>query len=902
VCATVRERISLDGVWEFRMETESDWRQATVPSVWQTQPDLRHAVGTGIYRRRITIPDDWGASSVALCFGAVSYVTEALFDGTPLGTHEGGWLPFEFTLPRATGAHELVVRVTLPDDDPERFPDWPFGEIPHGKQSWYGKTGGIWQSVLLERRSTPHLGPIRIDADPDSGRVRVSTGISSIAPDLTLRMRIIAPSGDVVARAGMAVSGAADLAVIVTDPRPWSPATPDLYLADVALHRGATPVDRLTKTFGFRSITAAGGRLLLNGAPFVLRGALDQDYYPGTITTPPSLAFLEDQFAKARALGFNCLRCHIKVPDPRYYEVADRTGMLIWADLPNVERFSAAAERRLRDTMRGMMARDGHHPALIAWTLINEDWGTDLECDPEHRAWLGETYAWLKALDPRRLVVDNSPCWPNFHVRSDLDDYHWYYNHPDQRREWDAQVGAFAAGAAWTFSPYGDARRSGDEPRVVSEFGNWGLPALAGVMDPDGSEPWWFETGHERHGGVSLICPHGVAERFATWQLDRIFGSLDGFVDATQRHQHRALKYQIESLRSQPGIAGYVVTELTDTHWEANGLMDMRRNPRPFHAEFADINAATVVVPRLERWSYWPGETVRISVLAAVGEGGFAGGTLHWDSDGATGSIVVRASPAALVVNVGEVAVEVPSTARTGMMRVHFQLRDGGGDTVARNVVDVAVIARSNPAAFAATAVWCATTALRERLAGLGYALADTPASSNILISDRLDDALCEHVRHGSRLLVLARDPDAIEVRSDLSAPIARRFPGLRIVARDWTAWRGISTPAWGWLRRDGAYSGIPGDTLFDFAFDRIIPHHVLVGFGPDDFAARVHAGVIVGWINMPAAYIGQRFLGRGAAIFTTFRLTDDPHLVDPMATVLLDALVAVTLGGSPPR
>ena len=141
--------------------------------------------------------------------------------------------------------------------------------------------------------------------------------------------------------------------------------------------------------------------------------------------TPPSLAFLEDQLVKAKAMGFNCLRCHIKVPDPRYYDAADRLGMLIWTDAPNFERFTPQAASRLRDTLAGMVERDFNHPCIIAWTIINEDWGTQLERDATQRKWLAQTYDWLKALDPTRLVVDNSPCWPNFHVKSDLDDFHW---------------------------------------------------------------------------------------------------------------------------------------------------------------------------------------------------------------------------------------------------------------------------------------------------------------------------------------------------------------------------------------------------------------------------------------------------------------------------------------------
>lgn len=75
----------------------------------------------------------------------------------------------------------------------------------------------------------------------------------------------------------------------------------------------------------------------------------------------PSVALLKDQLLKAKAMGLNCLRCHIKVPGPRNYDVADRLGMLIWTEIPNIETFTSTAAARLQRTMEGILARDRNH-------------------------------------------------------------------------------------------------------------------------------------------------------------------------------------------------------------------------------------------------------------------------------------------------------------------------------------------------------------------------------------------------------------------------------------------------------------------------------------------------------------------------------------------------------------
>ena len=96
----------------------------------------------------------------------------------------------------------------------------------------------------------------------------------------------------------------------------------------------------------------------------------------------------------------------------------------------------------------------------------------------------------------------------------------------------------------------------------------------------------------------------------------RIWG-LSDFVDAAQWQQFRALKYEIETMRRRPEIAGYVITEFTDCHWESNGLLDLRRNPRVFHDVFRTINADTIIVPQWDRLAFWDDEMLQVGVAIA---------------------------------------------------------------------------------------------------------------------------------------------------------------------------------------------------------------------------------------------------------------------------------------------
>ena len=811
-----------------------------------------------------------------------------------MGDHDGGYLPFEFEVSdhlQAGEANEVLVRVIVPDDDPQRYPEFPFSEIPHGKQSWYGPAGGIWQSVWLERRSPLHILAVRLLPDLQTGRVRAHLTLSMPASEPHQALfKLIDPSEINVAGARVAVpvgTKTLECSIATNNPLAWSPDRPNLYSLKIHLVRDGEVIDTTSQSLGFRTIEARAGQLFLNGEPFYLRGALDQDYYPDTICTPPSNAFLEDQIRKAKAMGFNCLRCHIKVPDPRYYEVADSLGMLVWAELPNWQLFTEKAAQRGRATLRGIVERDGHHPSIIAWTIVNEDWGTDLVHNASHRAWLRKTYQWLKKLDPARLVVDNSPCWPNFHVQTDLEDYHFYRAIPDHRCQWDEDIASFAMRPAWAFSPEGDAAPTGSEPLIVSEFGNWGLPDVNLLSDEDGRDPWWFGQRCEREETVAH--PRGVRERFHTWHLDRVFGTWDDFVEATQWQQYDALKYEIESIRRHPQIVGFVVTELTDVHWECNGLLDMRRNPRVFCAQLAALNADTVILPEWERVSYWSGEQVKIGVAVAHGAGPtIEGACVHWTltPGGASGRAAVPDLCASQVRSVSSASFSAPQATIPTRHRLDLELCAADGRQLATNHVELTIMPRRDVPVDLASSLWSPDPPLAERLIALGYRVASDPRAARVIVAHKLNGTLASLVREGKRLLLLADRLDAI----------GSNLPGVQVAAREGTPWSGDWVSSFAWLRRQGPFAHLPGGPLLDHSFDRVIPEHVLAGYGPQAFEAHVHAGLFTSWIHNPVALIIERFCGKGRVVLTTFRLTTEAPGVDPTATTLWDALVELTL------
>lgn len=895
---------TLDNSWEFAPDLqapavvdraefeppESGWRPIVVPGYWQNQfEDLARATGSGWYRLSLELDASWLAHhALTLEFGAVGHWCQGWLNGVYVGEHEGGHLPFSWRIDHAAhvGTNALFVRVVSPSGDRSRFPDFPFEETLHGKQSWYGSSGGIWQAVSLEARSAHAISHLTIRPDAEASEVVVTARLASGAADASLRVEIVGPNDAMIAAADPVPPDSAETISLADHTvRRWSPDSPTLYRVRVTVTFEGGVVDVVERRFGFRTFTSDNGRFTLNGRPLFMRGVLDQDYHEaGVIGSRQSLI---DRFGMVKAMGFNTLRCHVKVPDPLYLDAADEVGLLVWCELPTTSRLTHAAQERIGHTLVAMIERDQHHPSVVVWGIANEAWGYDLLGSQEHRSWLNELYHLAKTQAPDRLIVDNSPCAPNFHIETDIEDYHFYAVLPEMRQRWDDFIDDFANRADFTFSPHGDAQRTGVEPLVVSEFGAWGLPDLSELED---DEPWWFESGQEWAGGAAYV--HGARQRFDLWHLDEVFASYADLCINTQRRQFDTLRYQIESMRARPEIAGYVLTELGDVHWEANGLLDMTGAPRSFAGELADVNRSPAVIARLDRPRIWSGDSVRVDVVAVNDDVDRQAVTVQCRTDEADDDEVSMSSaPAALRAHAHHRVdrFEVTASCRDLPRRatVHCDLRDGG-ELVATTQHPLLVVPRTGPHLDAGQVLVVSDDELAERLSTMGYTVrrrgeADDAA---VRVMRHLDEDDHDFIERGGRGLLLAEDVDAL-------GPGFGEFPPVSLRAWDDALFGGGEwVSAFTWLRHSDRFAGLPGHPILDASFEGLAPAVVITGIAPARFQYDVLAGVFVGWIHQVASIVARHHAGLGSILISTLKLTEHPADEDPLASWLLHQLI----------
>ncbi len=893
--------ISLDGDWHFvadptgtldaqKLANVQDARPTRVPSSWQSQfADLRDFAGVAWYWRSVDVPA-LDADHVALLhFGAVDYLAEVYVNGRKAGAHEGGYLPFELDVTSLLrpGENHIAVRVADPGAKPSVVDGINYAEIPHGKQNWYVQTSGLWQSVELDLRPRLRLGVVHVTAGAD-GKFQIKIPLANLPSAAQLPKpsyvgaEILNPVGRSIWKQSLDLSAGQEqyeFSGHFDDAELWSPWSPAVYTLRVWLSSG----DSLTTHFGFRTFEVRGGKFYLNGQPIYLRGALDQAFYPHTIYTPPSLDFLKNEMQQAKALGLNLLRCHIKVPDPRYLEAADETGMLVWYEIPNWDKLTADSERRALETLHGMVERDWNHPSIILVSIINESWGADLTKAPQ-REWLKSTYEEAKKLVPGWLVDDNSACCENFHVETDLADFHTYNSIPDYASNFDRFVGDLARRPAWLFSSYGDAAAKGNEPLMLSEFGNWGLPRVPA------EKPWWFARGS---GDREITLPEGIEQRFKDFQLNGLFPTLDALSDATQWHEFMSLKHEIESVRARAPIQGYIITEFTDINWESNGLLDMWRHPKVFADRLVRLQQNDVIVPRTEKRNYLAKEKVSVDVyLSHYSSQDVNGLSVIWQLEGAPlgGNLVIPRFAVPDVVELGKIEFPAPEVPAPTKRALTVKLA-AGGNILAENSLDLYFYPPETPELPPPVTFEDPAGRLR-RLPGemnrRGY-LAPTGAEAfPVLIASALDDKVKAALERGGRVVLLASDKAVLT-------------PGLEIVPRAGSEYDGNWISNFLWVRKDLApFKTIGFDTLPGFESQAVTPPAVIKGIPPENFD-DVLSGMFYGWIHNNVGTLVQARYGKGRLLICTLGVAT-AYGSDPYATRLLDALVEYAVAGPAPK
>lgn len=603
--------IDLQGTWGFayddgargreeRWELREDVFSRSIVVPFPPESSLSGIGDTGFhpvvwYRRAFEVLPMGHRKRMLLHFGAVDYQAEVWVNGQHVASHTGGQTPFTADITCALvseGEQYIVVRV---EDHPRDLAQ------PRGKQDWhedshniwYDRTTGIWQPVWIELVDATHITSIRWTPNLDRALLGLTVALER-GDNLPLRLTVqLSLRGQVLADNTYSVLGSqiqteialGGLSIMPSDQVEdilWTPEHPHLIDATLSLRTGDNIIDEVQSYAGLRTVGAENGRFFLNGRPYYLRLVLGQGYWPESHLAAPSPDALCAEAEWIKKLGFNGVRIHQKVEDPRFLYWCDRLGLLVWGEMANAYTFSPNAVTALVREWIDVLMRDYSHPCIVTWVPLNESWGVPhLASDPVQQQYVQTLYSLTRTLDPTRPVIGNDG-WE--YIVGDMIGIHDYTFEGDVIRQRYGSVQALEV-TAREIRPHYRAIVLGpgqeiEAPVVLSEFGGVSLR-------PKADTPW--------HGYGTVT------------QSEDLLAKYDELVTA---------------VLECPSVAGFCYTQLTDTGQETNGLLTADRHPKldPARVHAITSRPATAV----------PGDITRV-IQAAQGVSPFSSPSVETD-------------------------------------------------------------------------------------------------------------------------------------------------------------------------------------------------------------------------------------------------------------------------------
>jgi beta-galactosidase/beta-glucuronidase len=558
------EWTSLNGPWSFTFDDQRRYHRPSQIQEWSTieVPFAPESQRSGIadggfhstcwYQRDFALPP--GEGHVLLHFGAVDYRADVWVNDQFMLTHEGGHTPFTIDISAVVRPGEMQ-RVSLrATDDPHDLAK------PRGKQDWqlephsiwYPRTTGIWQTVWLERVGSTYIERLRWNTHMERWEIGFEAFLAGDRRDgLQIKLTLRVGGHLLVRDTYEVIKGEIHRRIALSDPGIddfrnellWSPEKPTLIKADIELWDGATLLDQVHSYTAMRAVSIQRDRFLLNGRPYYLRLVLDQGYWPDTLMTAPSDEALRRDVELVKAMGFNGVRKHQKIEDPRYLYWADVLGLLVWEEMPSAYRFTAEAIERMTAEWTEVIKRDSSHPCVVVWVPFNESWGVpNLTESAAHRHYVQALYYLTKSLDSTRLVVGNDG-WES--TTTDILAIHDYDSNPQHL-----------------------ARRYGPEVELAEllQEGRPGGRVLALDGYPHHGQPVMLTE----FGGIAYL-PECDPEAKRAWGYQRTGSAHD------LEQKYRELLHAVNGITM---FSGFCYTQFADTFQEANGLLYADRTPK----------------------------------------------------------------------------------------------------------------------------------------------------------------------------------------------------------------------------------------------------------------------------------------------------------------------------------
>jgi len=376
--------------------TQTKWEQVTLPHTAHIEPVVKvkeQWQGTCFYRKFFTLPAADKGRHIALQFDAAMHEADVYLNGKHIYKHLGGFLPFYIDISNAVfiGKQNCVLLKLNNQDNPVIPPAKPIKDLD------FNYYGGIYRNAWLIVKDKLHIsnavqanriaggGIVLHDEEVSdaSAKIVIKTDIDNdyaLAQNAIVKLSLTDSKGKIVADAKSGTIAvkphgfeAVEQTLVVSDPKLWSPAEPNLYTLKIQVLGNGKVVDEQELRTGIKTFMFAADGFYLNNKKLVIRGTNRHQEYPFIGYALSDNAQYRDAY-KIKSAGFNFVRCSHYPPSPAYLDACDELGIMVMDAIPGWQFFgNDTFQHNSYQTIRDMIRRDRNHASIVLWEAsLNE--------------------------------------------------------------------------------------------------------------------------------------------------------------------------------------------------------------------------------------------------------------------------------------------------------------------------------------------------------------------------------------------------------------------------------------------------------------------------------------------------------------------------------------------------
>ncbi len=396
--SATRKEILLNDNWQFRFSWQvqkNSERRVDLPHTWNAQDALSgkqdYHRGIGNYRKELQIPSELKGKRLYLRFEGVNTVTNVFINEKHIGEHRGGYGAFVFDITdwvEYGQTNQLLVRVnnSLQLDVMPLVGDFNFyGGIY--RDVYMIVTEG--QHISLTDYASPGVYLIQEQVSKENAQVKAKVMLSNYSQVRDGEIGITVYDGvkpiineKKSIRLNTIENQTEELSFTISKPHLWNGRKdPFCYNVVVTLTVNGKLLDKVEQPLGLRYYHVdANEGFFLNGEHLKLQGICrHQDRTEvGNALRP---MHHEEDMDIILEMGTNAMRLAHYPQATYFYNLADRNGLVVWAEIPfigpggyaergyvNQPSFRENGKEQLKELIR----QHYNHPSICMWGLYNE--------------------------------------------------------------------------------------------------------------------------------------------------------------------------------------------------------------------------------------------------------------------------------------------------------------------------------------------------------------------------------------------------------------------------------------------------------------------------------------------------------------------------------------------------